>query len=137
MVRNRRFLGRILSRVVAFTTGLPKILAGRLMASYLPVPALAHSPPLLTLNSPLSQRVPHHHKTPGVRHPLTPCRSFANITEGAALRSFVCKEGQLRGVGQVAFAHAWRVNELGNFAVAERDRRGGLITKSKVGRAGG
>jgi hypothetical protein len=30
----------------------------------------------------------------------------------------------LRGVVQVAFAHACRGNELGSFAVAERDREG-------------
>jgi hypothetical protein len=43
----------------------------------------------------------------------------------------------LRGGGQVAFAHACHGNELGGFAVGERDRRGAPITMSKGGLAGG
>jgi len=83
------------------------------------------------------QRALHHHKAPGGdtrSSPIAPSRASRKERPCGVSSA---RRGQWRGVGQVAFAHACRGNELGSFAVAERDRRGAPITTSKVRRAGG
>ena len=56
--------------------------------------------------------------------------------DGSPLRRFVCKRGELRGIGQLAFASRRRRQELGRLAVAKRDRAR-LVEQQRVDVAGG
>ena len=69
---------------------------------------------------------------------LTPTQAvllFRQDNDRAAFRRFICKTGELGGIGQFAVAHAFNRNEFDSLAVAKSDGSG-FVEKESVDVAG-